>query len=162
VDLILDAGELPGTPSTVVDLTAYHEDGRFEIVRVGAVPTEAIRDALLAVTDGNSSRLVRVGTGDEEPSSDEAPQATGRPLQELVDTTCRYLRSDGYETRKAALAIARNDFDVFDRDDQLQRHIERLHAARGDGRARNGDLLAVRWKINFEDDMEAPRLITAD
>jgi L-threonylcarbamoyladenylate synthase len=46
VDLILDAGELPGTPSTVVDLTAYHEDGRFEIVREGAVPAGAIRDAL--------------------------------------------------------------------------------------------------------------------
>ncbi len=46
VDLILDGGELPGTPSTVVDLTAYHEDGRFEIVREGAVPAGAIRDAL--------------------------------------------------------------------------------------------------------------------
>jgi L-threonylcarbamoyladenylate synthase len=46
VDLILDGGELPGTPSTVVDLTAYHEDGRFEIVREGAVPGDAIRDAL--------------------------------------------------------------------------------------------------------------------
>ena len=46
VDLILDGGELPGTPSTVVDLTAYHENGRFEIVRKGAVPAEAIRDAL--------------------------------------------------------------------------------------------------------------------
>jgi L-threonylcarbamoyladenylate synthase len=46
VDLVLDAGELPGTPSTVVDLTAYHEDGRFEIVREGAVPAGAIRDAL--------------------------------------------------------------------------------------------------------------------
>jgi L-threonylcarbamoyladenylate synthase len=46
VDLILDGGELPGTPSTVVDLTAYNENGRFEIVREGAVPTEAVRDAL--------------------------------------------------------------------------------------------------------------------
>jgi L-threonylcarbamoyladenylate synthase len=46
VDVILDGGELPGTPSTVVDLTAYHENGRFEIVREGAVPTEAVRDAL--------------------------------------------------------------------------------------------------------------------
>jgi L-threonylcarbamoyladenylate synthase len=45
-DLILDAGELPGTPSTVVDLTGYHEDGRFRIVREGAVSAEAIRDAL--------------------------------------------------------------------------------------------------------------------
>jgi L-threonylcarbamoyladenylate synthase len=47
VDLILDGGELPGTPSTVVDLTAYHEDGRFEIARAGAVAREDIRRALV-------------------------------------------------------------------------------------------------------------------
>jgi L-threonylcarbamoyladenylate synthase len=46
VDLILDGGELPGTPSTVIDLTAYHKDGRFEIVRQGALPPEEVRDAL--------------------------------------------------------------------------------------------------------------------
>jgi L-threonylcarbamoyladenylate synthase len=46
VDLILDGGELPGTPSTVVDLTGYHESGRFEIVRAGAVSEEAVRVAL--------------------------------------------------------------------------------------------------------------------
>jgi L-threonylcarbamoyladenylate synthase len=46
VDLVLDGGELPGTPSTVVDLTAFHKTGRFPIVREGAVPAEAIRDAL--------------------------------------------------------------------------------------------------------------------
>jgi L-threonylcarbamoyladenylate synthase len=46
VDLILDAGELPGTPSTVVDLTAYHEDGSFQIVRQGAVTAEALESAL--------------------------------------------------------------------------------------------------------------------
>jgi L-threonylcarbamoyladenylate synthase len=37
VDLILDGGELPGTPSTVVDLTAYDRDGSFQIVREGAI-----------------------------------------------------------------------------------------------------------------------------
>jgi L-threonylcarbamoyladenylate synthase len=47
VDLILDGGELPGTPSTVVDLTAYHEEGRFEIRRVGAVSEEDIRTAMV-------------------------------------------------------------------------------------------------------------------
>ena len=46
VDLILDAGELPGTPSTVVDLTAYHQTGRFEILREGAVPGDRIHEAL--------------------------------------------------------------------------------------------------------------------
>jgi L-threonylcarbamoyladenylate synthase len=42
VDLILDGGELPGTPSTVVDLTEYEKDGSWEVVREGAVPLEAV------------------------------------------------------------------------------------------------------------------------
>jgi len=42
VDLILDGGELPGTPSTVVDLTGYEEDGSWEVVREGAIPREAV------------------------------------------------------------------------------------------------------------------------
>jgi L-threonylcarbamoyladenylate synthase len=46
VDLVLDGGQLPGTPSTVVDLTAYHKTGRFQIVRQGAVSVERIRDAI--------------------------------------------------------------------------------------------------------------------
>jgi L-threonylcarbamoyladenylate synthase len=46
VDLILDAGELPGTPSTVIDLTGYQENGRVRIVREGAVPAAQIHDAL--------------------------------------------------------------------------------------------------------------------
>ena len=47
VDLQLDGGELPGTPSTVVDLTRYEEEGGlFEIVREGAVPAGTVREAL--------------------------------------------------------------------------------------------------------------------
>jgi L-threonylcarbamoyladenylate synthase len=42
VDLILDGGELPGTPSTVVDLGAYESDGSWELVREGAIPREAV------------------------------------------------------------------------------------------------------------------------
>ncbi len=38
VDHTLDAGELAGLPSTVVDLTAYEQEGRFSVVREGAVP----------------------------------------------------------------------------------------------------------------------------
>ena len=37
-DLVLDGGELPGTPSTVVDLRAYEADGRWSVGREGAVP----------------------------------------------------------------------------------------------------------------------------
>ncbi len=42
VDLVLDGGELPGTPSTVLDLTSYERDGSWEVVREGAVPLEAV------------------------------------------------------------------------------------------------------------------------
>ncbi len=41
-DLVLDVGELPGTPSTVVDLTGYERDGSWQVVREGAVPREAV------------------------------------------------------------------------------------------------------------------------
>jgi L-threonylcarbamoyladenylate synthase len=42
VDLVLDAGELPGTPSTVVDLSAYESEGGWSVIREGAVPREAV------------------------------------------------------------------------------------------------------------------------
>ena len=46
VDLVLDAGELPGTPSTVIDLTAYEADGSWSIVREGAVSAADVAAAL--------------------------------------------------------------------------------------------------------------------
>jgi L-threonylcarbamoyladenylate synthase len=46
VDLVLDGGELPGTPSTVVDLTSYEKDGSFEVVREGAVPRNRVEAVL--------------------------------------------------------------------------------------------------------------------
>jgi L-threonylcarbamoyladenylate synthase len=42
-DLVLDGGELPGTPSTVVDLRTYEAGGELRIVRAGAVPEPVIR-----------------------------------------------------------------------------------------------------------------------
>jgi L-threonylcarbamoyladenylate synthase len=44
-DLVLDGGELPGTPSTVVDLRDYDRGGDWRIVRAGAVPAEVIAAA---------------------------------------------------------------------------------------------------------------------
>jgi L-threonylcarbamoyladenylate synthase len=45
-DLVIDGGELPGTPSTVVDLRSYEWDGRFGILREGAVPRKTVARAL--------------------------------------------------------------------------------------------------------------------
>jgi L-threonylcarbamoyladenylate synthase len=36
-DVVIDGGELPGTPSTVLDLRGYERDGTWTIVREGAV-----------------------------------------------------------------------------------------------------------------------------
>src|SRR5207302_1269596 len=45
-DLVIDAGELPGTPSTVVDLRHYEDDGGWRVVRSGAVGEQELRAAL--------------------------------------------------------------------------------------------------------------------
>lgn len=45
-DLVLDAGELPGTPSTVVDLRAFETTGEWRVVRPGAVPEADVSAAL--------------------------------------------------------------------------------------------------------------------
>lgn len=46
VDVELDAGVLPGTPSTVVDLTRYESDGTFELLREGAVARARLAELL--------------------------------------------------------------------------------------------------------------------
>jgi L-threonylcarbamoyladenylate synthase len=45
-DMVLDGGELPGTPSTVVDLRRYEARGEWDVLRDGAVERAALQDAL--------------------------------------------------------------------------------------------------------------------
>lgn len=47
-DMVIDGGELPGTPSTVVDLRAYEQNGSWSIVRSGALSEREIDAALHA------------------------------------------------------------------------------------------------------------------
>jgi len=44
-ELVIDGGELAGTPSTVIDLRDYERDGTWRIVRAGAVPEAVIRSS---------------------------------------------------------------------------------------------------------------------
>jgi L-threonylcarbamoyladenylate synthase len=53
-DLVLDGGELPGTPSTVVDLRRYETGGTWAIVREGAVPPAAVGTVLAPPSSGES------------------------------------------------------------------------------------------------------------
>jgi L-threonylcarbamoyladenylate synthase len=45
-DLVLDGGELPGTPSTVVDLRRYAAGGGWRVLREGALSQAAVARAL--------------------------------------------------------------------------------------------------------------------
>ena len=42
----LDGGVLPGSPSTVIDLTRYEASGEFEVVREGAVGAKEVAERL--------------------------------------------------------------------------------------------------------------------
>lgn len=46
VDLTIDGGDLPGTPSTVIDLRRYEENGEWSVVRAGAVGERRLTEAL--------------------------------------------------------------------------------------------------------------------
>jgi len=48
-DLVLDGGELPGTPSTVIDLRDYGTQRRWHVLREGALARSAIREMLTAL-----------------------------------------------------------------------------------------------------------------
>jgi L-threonylcarbamoyladenylate synthase len=45
-DLVLDGGELPGTPSTVIDLRRYERTGEWDMLRSGAMAPEAVATVL--------------------------------------------------------------------------------------------------------------------
>lgn len=45
-DLVIDGGELPGTPSTVVDLSRYEETGEWTVLREGALPAADLESLL--------------------------------------------------------------------------------------------------------------------
>jgi L-threonylcarbamoyladenylate synthase len=47
-DMVIDGGELPGTPSTVIDLRDYEHEGGWSIVRAGAVGEAEVDAALRA------------------------------------------------------------------------------------------------------------------
>lgn len=49
VDLAIDGGELPGLPSTVVDITTIDEDGTWRVLRDGALSPGDLASALASV-----------------------------------------------------------------------------------------------------------------
>lgn len=48
-DLVLDGGELPGTPSTVIDLTRFEAAAEWRVLRAGAVAPGSVATAVAAL-----------------------------------------------------------------------------------------------------------------
>ena len=49
VDLAIDGGRLQGEPSTVIDLTEFEAEGKWEVLRVGAVASETVSAQLAGI-----------------------------------------------------------------------------------------------------------------
>ena len=48
-DVVLDGGELPGVPSTVVDLREFDAERRWYVLREGALRATAVKETLAAL-----------------------------------------------------------------------------------------------------------------
>ncbi len=48
-DLVLDGGELPGTASTVVDLSDFDTAGTYRVLREGAISAGALAELLARI-----------------------------------------------------------------------------------------------------------------
>lgn len=122
-DLILDAGELPGTHSTVVDLREYEEGGAWSVVRAGAVGYEELGAAL---GDGYQfdptaySEMIRADVPAYERLEQELVNATGSNAERILElgtgtgeTAGRLLRRHpgalliGIDSSEPMLAVAR-------------------------------------------------------
>jgi L-threonylcarbamoyladenylate synthase len=87
-DLVIDGGELPGAPSTVVDLRRYEEHGSWEVVRAGAVSHDELGAALHGQYHFNPDTYVDMITTDV-PSyarlQEELTAASGSGAQRVLE-----------------------------------------------------------------------------
>ena len=84
VDLVINGGALPGTPSTVIDVRSYEDSGEWSVIREGAVPTAAVANAL----DWDPARYaaeIRADIPDYERLQDELALASGEGARSVLD-----------------------------------------------------------------------------
>ena len=81
-DLVLDGGELPGTPSTVIDLRDYEATGAWSIVRPGAVSEAVVAAALdgqVHFDPGGYDAMIRAGIPEYDGFQDAVAAGSGAP-----------------------------------------------------------------------------------
>ena len=122
VDLVIDAGQLPGTPSTVVDLSRYEVDGEWRVVRDGAVGERELTEALhwQYHFDATSyAEEIRADLPAYDSLQDELAGASGSGARRILDlgtgtgeTACRLLARHpdaflvGIDENEQMLAVA--------------------------------------------------------
>ncbi len=87
-DVVIDGGELPGTPSTIVDLRRYEDDGAWSIVRGGAVPEAALVEALWGqfhFDPTSYSHMIRDDVPAYDRFQDEAVAASGEGARQVLE-----------------------------------------------------------------------------
>jgi tRNA threonylcarbamoyl adenosine modification protein (Sua5/YciO/YrdC/YwlC family) len=119
-DLVIDGGELPGVPSTVVDLREYEDHGIWSVLRLGAVDGDEmapalggrfhfdpstyldmvrgdlpeydeLQEALVAASGGEVKRILDLGTGTGE-TAVRLVDAHPRAVIFTVDENAKMLR----------------------------------------------------------------------
>ena len=88
VDLVIDAGELPGTPSTVVDLRRYEADGEWSVVREGAVGERELTEALhwqYHFDAGSYTEAIRADVLDYDSLQEELAAASGTGARRILE-----------------------------------------------------------------------------
>lgn len=144
-DLVIDGGELPGMPSTVIDLRVFEDEGRWAIVRAGMVEErdvaaalewqfhfdpstyaamihedipvyEELQETLVRASGSGASRVLELGTG------------TGETARRLLE---RHPDADlvGVDESESMLAEARRRLPP----DRVSLHVARLQSPLPDG-----------------------------
>jgi tRNA threonylcarbamoyl adenosine modification protein (Sua5/YciO/YrdC/YwlC family) len=88
VDLVIDGGDLPGTPSTVIDLRRYEEDGEWSVVRAGAVGERELTEALhwqYHFDAGTYTDEIRSDIPAYDEFQESVALATGRGARRILD-----------------------------------------------------------------------------
>ncbi len=88
VDLVIDAGDLPGTPSTVVDLRRYEVDGEWRVVREGAVGERELTAALhwqYHFDAGSYAEEIRADLPSYDVLQDEIAGASGTGARRILE-----------------------------------------------------------------------------
>jgi len=108
VDLVIDGGELPGTPSTVIDLRRYEEEGEWAVVRPGAVSERELTEPLHWQYHFDASGYtdaIRADLPAYDALQDEVAGATGAGARRILD-----LGTGTGETARRVLALHADAF----------------------------------------------------